>query len=104
MCLKFLFDRLVSLIGLFFLWPLLIVVAILIKIKMPGGPVIFTQKRVGKDGKLFTCHKFRSMTMKHSGSTVSVAGDSRITPLGATLRHYKIDEVGGQAVLGRQDF
>ena len=86
MCLKFLFDRLVSLIGLLFLWPLLIVVAILIKIKMPGGPAIFTQKRVGKDGKLFTCHKFRSMTMKHSGSTVSVAGDSRITPLGATLR------------------
>ena len=47
MCLKFLFDRLVSLIGLLFLWPLLIVVAILIKIKMPGGPAIFTQKRVG---------------------------------------------------------
>ena len=106
MCLKFLFDRLVSLIGLFFLWPLLIVVAILIKIKMPGGPVIFTQKRVGKDGKLFTCHKFRSMTMKHSGSTVSVAGDSRITPLGATLRHYKIDELPGlwDVLIGNMSF
>ena len=106
MCLKFLFDRLVSLIGLFFLWPLLIVVAILIKIKMPGGPVIFTQKRVGQDGKLFTCHKFRSMTMKHSGSTVSVAGDSRITPLGATLRHYKIDELPGlwDVLIGNMSF
>ena len=95
MLLKFLFDRVVSFIGLLLLWPLLIVVAILIKIKMPGGPAFFTQKRVGKNGKLFTCHKFRSMTMKHGGSTVSVAGDSRITPLGATLRHYKIDELPG---------
>ena len=95
MILKWLFDRLFSLIGLLVLWPILLVVAILIKIKMPGGVVVFTQKRVGKEGKLFTCHKFRTMTMKHSGSTVSVAGDSRITPLGAFLRHYKLDELPG---------
>ena len=69
--------------------------AILVKIKMPGGPAFFVQKRVGKEGKLFDCHKFRSMTVKHNGSTVSVAGDSRITPFGATLRHYKIDEFPG---------
>ena len=50
------------------------------------------QKRVGKDGKLFNCHKFRTMTVNHNGSTVSVAGDSRITPFGAKLRHYKLDE------------
>jgi hypothetical protein len=80
--------------------------AILIKIKMPGGPAFFTQKRVGKNGKLFTCHKFRSMTVKHSGSTVSVAGDSRITPLGATLRHYKIDELPGlwDVMIGNMSF
>ena len=53
MILKFLFDRIVALIGLLFLWPLLIVVAVLVKIKMPDGSVIFTQKRVGKDGKRF---------------------------------------------------
>ena len=62
---------------------------------MPGGPAFFVQKRVGKDGKLFNCHKFRSMTVTHNGSTVSVAGDSRITPFGAKLRHYKIDELAG---------
>ena len=45
---------------------------------MPGSPAFLCQKRVGKDGKLFTCHKFRSMTVKHSGSSVSVAGDSRM--------------------------
>ena len=106
MLLKFLFDRVVSFIGLLLLWPLLIVVAILIKIKMPGGPAFFTQKRVGKNGKLFTCHKFRSMTMKHGGSTVSVAGDSRITPLGATLRHYKTDELPGlwDVMIGNMSF
>lgn len=93
MAFKWLFDRIVSFIGLLFLWPILVIVAILVKVKMPGGPVFFVQKRVGKGGKLFKCHKFRTMTVKHNGSTVSVAGDSRITPLGVTLRHYKLDEL-----------
>lgn len=82
-------------IGLLFLWPVLLVTAILVKVKMPGGPAFFVQKRVGKGGKLFDCHKFRTMMVKHNGSTVSVAGDSRITPLGAKLRHYKLDELPG---------
>lgn len=93
MFLKYIFDRLMALIGLTFLWPVLLVVAVLIKVKMPGGPVIFKQKRVGRNGKLFTMYKFRSMTVGHGGSSVSVAGESRITPLGAKLRHYKLDEL-----------
>ena len=93
MILKWLFDRVVSFIGLCLIWWLLIIVAILVKVKMPGGPAFFCQKRVGKDGKLFTCHKFRTMVVRHSGSSVSVSGDSRITPLGAKLRHYKLDEL-----------
>ena len=93
MILKWLFDRVVAFVGLCFLWPVLLIVAIMIKVKMPGGPAFFCQRRVGKDGKLFTCHKFRTMTVNHNGSTVSVAGDSRITPFGAKLRHYKIDEL-----------
>lgn len=106
MILKFIFDRLVSLLGLLILWPVLLVVAILIKVKMPGGPVLFVQKRVGKDGKLFNCHKFRTMTVKHNGSTVSVAGDSRITPLGAKLRHWKLDELPGlwDVFIGKMSF
>lgn len=91
--LKWLFDRTVAFIGLCFLWPILLVVWVLIHVKMPGGPAIFTQKRVGKDGKLFTMYKFRSMTVGHGGSSVSVAGESRITPLGAKLRKYKLDEL-----------
>lgn len=106
MFLKFIFDRVVAAIGLLFLWPLLVVVAILIKIKMPGGPAFFVQKRVGKGGRLFNCHKFRTMTVKHNGSTVSVAGDSRITPFGAKLRHYKIDELPGlwDVLIGNMSF
>lgn len=118
MLLKFLFDRVVALLGLLFLWPVLLVVAMLIKIKMPGGPVFFVQKRVGRGGKLFNCHKFRTMIPVHNNegykiqkgdknwSTVSVAGDSRITPLGAKLRHYKLDELPGlwDVFLGKMSF
>ena len=93
MIFKRLFDIVASLLGLLLIWWIFPIVAFLIHRKMPGGPAFFCQKRVGKDGKLFTCHKFRSMTVKHSGSSVSVAGDSRITPFGAKLRHYKIDEL-----------
>lgn len=93
MVLKSVFDRTMAFIGLAALWPLLAVVALLIRIKMPGGPVIFKQRRVGRNGKLFTMYKFRSMTVDHNGSSVSVAGESRITPLGAKLRRYKLDEL-----------
>ena len=106
MIIKWIFDRLLSFLGLIFLWPVFLVVAILVKIKMPGGSAFFVQKRVGKGGKLFDCHKFRTMTVKHNGSTVSVAGDSRITPLGAKLRHYKLDELPGlwDVLIGKMSF
>lgn len=72
---------------------------------MPG-PVLFVQKRVGKGGKIFNCHKFRSMKVAHGGSTVSVAGESRITPLGSKLRRYKIDELPGlwDVFIGKMSF
>lgn len=92
MALKWIFDRIMALIGLLFLWPIFIIVAILIKTQMPG-PVLFIQQRVGRKGRLFNCHKFRSMKVGHGGSSVSVAGETRITPLGAKLRKYKIDEL-----------
>ncbi len=116
MALKWIFDRVVSLVGLLFLWPVLLIVALLIKTKMPGGPVFFVQKRVGKGGHLFSCHKFRTMiaspqpSPKGKGaiewSTVSVAGDSRITPLGSKLRHYKLDELPGlwDVLCGKMSF
>ena len=101
MFLKWLFDKLASLFGLLFLSPVLLVVAILIKVKMPG-PVLFCQKRVGQYGKLFTVYKFRSMTVKAEASVASRDLDAtsiasteqnRITPLGEKLRRYKLDEL-----------
>lgn len=90
---KYVFDRIMAFVGLVVLSPILLIVWLLIRVKMPDGPAVFTQKRVGKDGKLFTMYKFRSMSVHHSGSSVSVAGESRITPLGAKLRRYKMDEL-----------
>lgn len=91
--LKEIFDRISAIAGLLLLWPVMAVVALLIAVRMPGGSVIFRQQRVGRGGRLFTMVKFRTMTVGHSGSSVSVAGESRITPLGATLRRLKLDEL-----------
>ena len=93
MILKFLFDRVVSLLGLLVLWPVLLIIAVLIRVKMPGDPVMFSQKRVGRHARLFRIYKFRTMVVDHDGSSVSVRGESRITPIGATLRRYKLDEL-----------
>ena len=93
MWIKYIFDRVVSLIGLLLIWPLLLVLVLMIRRSMPGAPAIFKQQRVGKDGRLFTMYKFRTMVPHHSGSSVSVAGEDRITPLGKTLRRYKLDEL-----------
>ncbi len=92
MVVKWLFDRLFSLLGILLLLPLGIIISIFIKCK-DGGDVFFSQERVGRNGKIFKIRKFRTMTMDSSGSSVTVAGDSRITPWGAVLRKYKLDEL-----------
>ena len=93
MCLvKRAFDIVASLTGLIILSPVLIIVALLIKIRMPG-PILFRQKRTGRHGHPFTIYKFRSMRPDHDGTVISVKGESRITPLGNTLRKYKLDEL-----------
>lgn len=93
MIIKYLFDKIGAFAGLVITLPILLIVFVLIKIKMPDGQVIFRQKRIGKNGKLFTMYKFRTMIIFHNGSTVSVKGENRITPLGAVLRKYKLDEL-----------
>ena len=101
MGLKWLFDKLISLIGLISLSPLLLIVALLIKWKMPG-PILFCQQRVGRYGRIFTVYNFRTMTVKAEASVVSRNSEatsiasqeqSRITPLGEKLRRYKLDEL-----------
>ena len=93
---KILFDKLMSFLGLVFLSPVMLCVCIIIRIKMPGGPVIFRQKRVGRNGRLFTMYKFRSMVSPKEAdrsTSVAAAEQNRITPLGEKLRKYKLDEL-----------
>ena len=92
MLLKFIFDKVFSFIGLCVCSWLLALIALLVKCA-DGGPALFTQRRVGRGGALFTIHKFRTMRAGHGGSTVSVEGEARVTPVGRFLRRYKLDEL-----------
>jgi lipopolysaccharide/colanic/teichoic acid biosynthesis glycosyltransferase len=91
MIFKRLFDIAAAIFGLIVTLPVFIIIYFLMKVQMPG-PVFFKQNRVGRHGKLFRMVKFRSMKVNHGGSSISVRGESRITPLGAKMRKYKIDE------------
>ena len=72
--------------------PVLAGVALAILIN-DGRPVLFSQMRVGKDGKPFRIWKFRTMRACSYGNVITVAGDARVTKVGATLRKYKLDEL-----------
>jgi len=88
------FDILLSGLGLLFLWPVLLVVAILVK-REDGSPVFFNQERVGRGGELFRIHKFRTMfrDAESCGPSVTGGGDPRITRMGRILRKTKLDEL-----------
>ena len=90
---KYLFDRLMALIGLVLLSLPLAVIALLVKVAMPDGPVLYKQDRVGKDGRLFKIHKFRTMSNEEERGNIAYPNRARITPLGAKLRRHKIDEL-----------
>lgn len=88
-------DATASFLGLVLLSPLLLAVSILIKIDS-RGPVIFRQKRIGRNGKVFEIYKFRSMCVgaEKTGSGVySGKGDARVTRIGKILRATSIDEL-----------
>jgi len=87
------FDLIVSFIGLMLLWPLILIIAIIVRLASKGE-AFFRQKRVGRYGKIFELYKFRTMYFeKDSNSTVTVLGDDRVTPFGGFLRHWKLDEL-----------
>ena len=90
---KRIFDFTCSFVGLFLLSPLILLLAIVVKVTSKG-PVFFIQERVGKDGKIFKMIKFRSMFVtQESSSTISIKGDIRVTKIGVFLRRYKLDEL-----------
>lgn len=86
-------DIAVALAALIAFAPLMLVAGALVRFGS-RGPVFFRQKRMGRFGKEFTLYKFRSMTpAQGAGCCITVAGDARITPVGAFLRRYKLDEL-----------
>ena len=92
---KRIFDFLIALGALICLSPVMLIVAIIIKITSPG-PVIFKQQRIGKDGKVFEIYKFRSMCVgaeKQGSGVYSGKGDARVTPIGKIIRATSIDEL-----------
>lgn len=92
MIIKYIFDRLFSLILLVILSPVMLVIFILHKIKMPKGSFLYRQVRVGKDAKLFRIFKIRTLVDDSElGGSVTVAGDERILPFGKWLRESKVD-------------
>jgi lipopolysaccharide/colanic/teichoic acid biosynthesis glycosyltransferase len=91
---KRMLDMVLATLGLLLLAPLLLVIAAAIKLDSPG-PVFYRQERVGRHGRLFRIHKFR--TMRHNpadaGLQITVGADPRITRVGAWLRRTKFDEL-----------
>ena len=99
-------DVLLSLLGLLVLWPLMLVTALVIVIDSPGASPIFTQTRVGRDGKTFKFYKFRSMRPnaeselenylpynEMEGPVFKIKNDPRITRVGRFIRKTSIDEL-----------
>lgn len=91
---KRLFDWLASGLGLLVLSPVLLALALWIKLDSPG-PVFFRQERVGQFGRLFRIHKFRTMVTdaERLGLQITVGADARVTRVGQWLRKFKLDEL-----------
>ena len=91
--LKRLFDLLLACAGLVLLAPAFVVIAIWVGVDS-SGPVLFRQERVGRFGRIFTLHKFRTMAVGgEGGRDITVGNDARVTRVGVFLRRYKLDEL-----------
>ncbi len=89
---KRVFDVLVAGFGLLLLAPLLLLIALVVKLDSPG-PVFFRQERVGRAGRTFRIHKFRTMRDGAPGTPITIGDDPRITRAGRWLRASKFDEL-----------
>lgn len=90
--LKRILDIVLSIIALMVLWPVIAVVAILVRIKL-GAPIIFKQKRPGKNGEIFTLYKFRTMTDEIDAMGELLPDEVRLKKFGKFLRSTSLDEL-----------
>ena len=91
-CFKRLFDFILSLIAIIFLSPVMLVTAILVRVKL-GSPVIFRQERPGKNEKIFAMYKFRTMTDEKDAEGNLLPDEIRLTKFGKLLRSTSLDEL-----------
>lgn len=91
---KRVFDIIVSLVGIFITFPVMLLIALLVK-AYDGGDVFYKQMRLTKDGKEFEIYKFRSMSMnsEKNGARLAMKADSRVTPIGKVIRNIHFDEL-----------
>ena len=89
---KSIIDRLAAAIALLLLSPVMLILAILVRFNL-GSPIFFTQQRPGKDGKIFSFYKFRSMSDKRDGDGNFLPDSERITPFGSMIRKTSLDEL-----------
>ena len=89
---KYLADRIVAAIAILLFSPLILVTAVLVRFKL-GSPIFFTQPRPGKDGKLFTFYKFRTMTDARDAEGKLLPDSDRLTDFGSWLRKTSLDEL-----------
>ena len=90
------FDLLVAGVGVLLISPLLLLIALAVRLSSPG-PILFRQQRYGLDGKTFSVYKFRSMRVMEAGDQPGLRQatrhDPRVTPVGAVLRQWSLDEL-----------
>lgn len=91
-CLKRPLDFAIALAALLFLFPVYLILAVLVRVKL-GKPVLFTQERPGKDGKIFKLYKFRTMTDERDGGGELLPDEERLTEFGKWLRSTSLDEL-----------
>lgn len=85
-------DFVIAFIGLLFLFPVYLILAALVRVKL-GKPILFTQDRPGKDGKIFKLYKFRTMTDERDGEGELLPDEKRLTEFGKWLRSTSLDEL-----------
>jgi lipopolysaccharide/colanic/teichoic acid biosynthesis glycosyltransferase len=104
---KRLFDVVLSLVGLLLVAPLLLLIAVLIKLASPG-PILYRGMRVGQFGRPFRILKFRTMVVdaERRGGSATAEDDPRVTSIGKLLRRYKLDELPqlGNVLMGDMSF
>jgi O-antigen biosynthesis protein WbqP len=89
---KRVFDVLAAGLGLIFLWPVILLTAIAVRLNSPG-PGILAQRRIGRDGREFTCYKLRTMHQNTAQVPTHQVGASALTSIGGFLRRSKLDEL-----------